>query len=114
MYDDGFADGSIWYGLAPVIGGSVGNQLESRFSGLRIADQILMSTDRRTCLALGWLVSSASTMCAAAATYNVGPGQPLATPADVPWESLLAGDTVRIHWRATPYLSKWVKRKRIA
>lgn len=42
------------------------------------------------------------------ATYEVGPGQPLATPSDVPWESIAAGDTVRIHWRATPYTNKWV------
>lgn len=42
------------------------------------------------------------------ATYQVGPGQPLATPSDVPWESLAAGDVVRIHWRETAYASKWV------
>lgn len=34
-----------------------------------------------------------------AADYDVGPGQPLAAIADVPWESLMPGDTVRIHWR---------------
>ena len=43
-----------------------------------------------------------------AATYDVGPGQPLANVGDVPWESLAAGDTVQIHWRATPYREKWV------
>ncbi len=43
-----------------------------------------------------------------AAIYEVGPGQSLATPSEVPWESLAAGDLVRIHWRATPYANKWV------
>lgn len=42
------------------------------------------------------------------ATYDVGPGQPLANIGDVPWESLAAGDTVQIHYRATPYREKWV------
>ena len=45
---------------------------------------------------------------ATAATYNVGPLRPYATPSDVPWESLAPGDSVRIFWRATPYLDKWV------
>jgi len=45
---------------------------------------------------------------ATAATYNVGPSKPYATPSDVPWESLAPGDSVRIFWRATPYLDKWV------
>ncbi len=40
--------------------------------------------------------------------YNVGPEQALATPLEVPWESLNAGDTVRIHWRVEPYRVKWV------
>jgi hypothetical protein len=43
-----------------------------------------------------------------AGTYQVGPGQPLATPSDVPWELLAAGDVVRIHWRETAYANKWV------
>ncbi|MBI3191207.1 MAG: polysaccharide-degrading enzyme, partial [Pedosphaera parvula] len=43
-----------------------------------------------------------------AAQYEVGPGKPLPDPIDVPWESLQAGDTVLIHWRAEPYRSKWV------
>lgn len=45
---------------------------------------------------------------ACAATFEVGPGKPLADPAQVPWESLAAGDTVLIHWRTNAYLSKWV------
>lgn len=51
-------------------------------------------------------------LCAAinifAATYEVGPNQPLQTIAQVPWASLLPGDTVLIYWRATPYKEKWV------
>ncbi len=45
---------------------------------------------------------------AAAATYEVGPGRPLATPSDVPWEGLQPGDLVLIHWRTMPYKDKWV------
>ena len=44
----------------------------------------------------------------AATVYRVGPGQPYATPSDVPWESLAAGDSVLIHARPTPYRDKWV------
>ncbi|HSH16634.1 MAG TPA: right-handed parallel beta-helix repeat-containing protein, partial [Verrucomicrobiae bacterium] len=43
-----------------------------------------------------------------AATYDVGDGHPQATPSDVPWEALNAGDVVNIYWRATPYKNKWV------
>ncbi|MBI1761248.1 MAG: putative Ig domain-containing protein [Acidobacteria bacterium] len=45
---------------------------------------------------------------AQAAVYEVGPGKPYASIGAVPWESLLAGDTVLIYWRATPYQEKWV------
>jgi MYXO-CTERM domain-containing protein len=45
---------------------------------------------------------------ALAATYEVGPGQPLANVRDVPWESLQPGDLVLIHWQAAPYKDKWV------
>ncbi|MBK9975173.1 MAG: hypothetical protein IPP14_10415 [Planctomycetes bacterium] len=44
----------------------------------------------------------------AAATYDVGPGQTYAAIGAVPWATLGAGDTVRIHWRSTPYAEKWV------
>lgn len=40
--------------------------------------------------------------------YEVGPGQPYADPSEVPWESLGPSTLVRIHWRATPYATKWV------
>jgi hypothetical protein len=43
-----------------------------------------------------------------AAVYEVGPGQALTSIGEVPWASLLAGDVVRIHWRAAPYKEKWV------
>jgi hypothetical protein len=38
----------------------------------------------------------------------VGPDQTLGAIGQVPWESLAAGDTVRIHWRAEPYREKWL------
>ena len=40
--------------------------------------------------------------------YPVGPGQPYTSLDAVPWESLRAGDTVRIHYRDTPYRSKFL------
>lgn len=44
--------------------------------------------------------------------YDVGPGQAHASLGAVPWENLLAGDTVRIHWRAQPYREKILLRRR--
>jgi len=44
----------------------------------------------------------------AATVHRVGPGHALATPSDVPWEALAAGDSVLIHARPTPYRDKWV------
>ncbi|MEY2873273.1 MAG: hypothetical protein RLZZ373_644, partial [Pseudomonadota bacterium] len=40
--------------------------------------------------------------------YPVGPGQTYTSLDTVPWESLRAGDTVRIHHRDTPYRSKFL------
>ncbi len=45
---------------------------------------------------------------ARAATYEVGPRQPLANLGAVPWEKLLPGDTVLIHARNEPYREKFV------
>ncbi len=45
---------------------------------------------------------------AGAAVYNVGPAQPYSDIGNVPLESLNAGDSVRIHYRTTPYREKWV------
>jgi len=42
----------------------------------------------------------------AATTYRVGSGQPYATPSSVPWESLVAGDSVLIF--PGTYHDKWV------
>ncbi|MCF6264736.1 MAG: hypothetical protein L3J24_14275 [Xanthomonadales bacterium] len=42
------------------------------------------------------------------ADYNIGPEYALKNIADAPWATLAAGDTVYIHWRATPYREKWV------
>ena len=39
-------------------------------------------------------------------TYNIGPGQPYTTLGSFPWSSLGPGDTVDIHWQATPYHEK--------
>ena len=44
----------------------------------------------------------------AAAVYDVGPGQPIAAIAGVPWATLQPGDVVRIHYRPAPYREKWV------
>ena len=54
------------------------------------------------------LFATVSPRDAAALTYRVGPGHPYADPGAVPWESLAAGDSVVIHWRAAPYRNKWV------
>ena len=45
---------------------------------------------------------------ARAAEYRVGPGETYAEVVDAPWASLGPGDTVLIHWRATPYVAKTV------
>src|SRR5262249_2592729 len=45
---------------------------------------------------------------AQAATYEVGPGQPYASIGATPLATLQPGDTVRIHYSATPYKEKWV------
>src|SRR6266403_1484522 len=39
-------------------------------------------------------------------TYEVGPGLALTTIGAVPWNNLLAGDVVNIHWQANPYHEK--------
>ncbi|QHW34782.1 polysaccharide-degrading enzyme [Paenibacillus rhizovicinus] len=44
----------------------------------------------------------------AASLYEVGPGKTYANIGDVPWESLNAGDQVKIYWRSTPYKEKFV------
>jgi PKD repeat protein len=41
------------------------------------------------------------------AVYEVGPGKPLGSIGAVPWATLQAGDTVRIHYRTQPYQEKW-------
>lgn len=47
-------------------------------------------------------------LAANGAIYEVGDGKPFTSVGAVPWESLLAGDTVLIHWRSAPYREKWV------
>jgi hypothetical protein len=51
---------------------------------------------------------SAAELASAAAIYDVGPGQPYASIGAVPLATLQPGDSVRIHYRATPYKEKWV------
>ncbi len=55
-----------------------------------------------------FLISLLSLNTLSATAYHVGPGQPLTNIAEVPWDSLQAGDQVYIHWRSTPYKEKWV------
>jgi hypothetical protein len=43
-----------------------------------------------------------------AVVYEVGDGRLYTSIGAVPWESLAAGDTVLIYWRAAPYKEKWV------
>jgi len=54
------------------------------------------------------LLTTAGGAPAWGADFDVGPGQPLAAIADVPWDSLAPGDRVFIHWQAAPYREKWV------
>ena len=60
-------------------------------------------------LKVGWLgLFGVLASVAMGATYEVGPGKPLARISQVPWESLTAGDEVLIHWRPDSYKEKWV------
>jgi hypothetical protein len=64
---------------------------------------------RQRALALAALVAfSLPAAAAKAVAYDVGPTFPYADLAAVPWESLMPGDNVLIHWRATPYNEKFV------
>src|SRR5687768_1185772 len=54
------------------------------------------------------LVTLSTATPAMATTYEVGPGKPLARVAAVPWDSPVAGDTVLIYYRSTPYKEKFV------
>jgi hypothetical protein len=61
--------------------------------------------------ALVLLVAAAAVLACAeavsATTYEVGDGKPYTSIGAVPWESIAAGDTVLIYYRATPYREKW-------
>ena len=39
-------------------------------------------------------------------THEVGPGLAFENLSDVPWTDLHPGDTIRLHWRSTPYAEK--------
>jgi hypothetical protein len=63
---------------------------------------------KASALTLAAIAALALARSAAAATYEVGPGQALATIGEVPWEKLQPGDTVLIHARPEPYREKFV------
>lgn len=58
------------------------------------------------------LVTTLGVSLASATDYHVGPGQPLGAIGEAPWATLQPGDRVFIHWRAAPYLEKWVINRR--
>ncbi|MCP4035700.1 MAG: polysaccharide-degrading enzyme, partial [bacterium] len=51
---------------------------------------------------LAWVAPATATV------YEVGPGRDLEAIGDVPWQSLVPGDHIRIHWRVEAYREKWV------
>lgn len=57
---------------------------------------------------LGFTPRPAPVSCPAGTnrTFNVGTGQTYASLGAVPWGTLTAGDTVRVHYRSTPYKEK--------
>lgn len=55
-----------------------------------------------------WALAVVLSGCLQASTYEVGPGRQHESIGSVPWESLEAGDVVRIYWRPEPYREKWV------
>ncbi len=57
---------------------------------------------------LGVVILLAVAASAPGALYEVGENAAYTSVGAVPWESLSAGDEVRIHWRATPYREKWL------
>jgi len=64
---------------------------------------------RKSCLIVMLVaVVAAAAPSVSATVYNVGPGQTYANIVDVPWESITAGDTVNIYYRATPYKEKFI------
>jgi len=60
-----------------------------------------------TTLVLALTLLVPASICTAT-DYEVGPGQTRTELDTVPWESLGPGDTVRIHYRAAPYRTKFV------
>lgn len=62
----------------------------------------------RKAIIAAMVVCSLAAYSLRAADYHVGDGQPYANIGAVAWHTLVPGDTVWIHWRATPYREKWV------
>lgn len=63
---------------------------------------------KRNILFCGCFVILFSSHLYAGRLFEVGPGQSYANIGDVPLETIIAGDTVQIYWRAEPYREKWV------
>jgi PKD repeat protein len=61
-----------------------------------------------TRFSFGIILTTLALASAEAAVYEVGPGKPYQTIGAVPWATLQPGDSVRIHYRSTPYREKWV------
>ncbi|WP_395719093.1 polysaccharide-degrading enzyme [Prosthecobacter sp.] len=84
-----------------------GRQKDAIDSILRIMSMTTRSLTKQSRL---WIGASLLALVASAqaAVYEVGPGKAHATIRAVPWESLKAGDVVRIYWQPEPYREKWV------
>jgi hypothetical protein len=60
------------------------------------------------CVGVSCAPIAAPCLAGSGTDYQIGPGQAYAHLADVPWETLNPGDTVRIHWQASAYKEKIV------
>ena len=68
----------------------------------------VISTTSVLAMLIALCSNSIFALAASANTYDVGPGQPYTRISDVPWSTLGAGSTVRIHYRQEPYHEKFV------
>ncbi|MDF1743598.1 MAG: hypothetical protein P1V19_07870, partial [Gimesia sp.] len=79
-----------------------------RDSGNRIFHQQRCLLDVKDLVLLLLCFLCFSTTELEAAVYQVGSDQEYHQVENVPWEKLMAGDEVHIHWRPQPYQTKWV------
>jgi hypothetical protein len=91
------------------MGESYGIDLRAEGNSRRFSGELETKMKAR-CVCIGVVLCAAWLMTGvlSAAVYHVGPGQALAEPGEVAWESLAAGDLVLIHWRTNAYKAKWV------